>query len=683
MTRGLRPKHFSVAALAATLLAACAHGGDLDSRLRRADAAVARGDTARAIQLLTGPVHSDGATPVLYARVGRLYCSRNTIVDRLRAQTILEEGLRRFPDDIGILMELGKTYYLQTFHPDAERCFKRVLAMDAGHCDAHYYLGRNWFRKWRHIQVYSEYLASAREHFRRTTQCDRDNRDALYKFAFSCYVLGDSTEAIRACESLLARYSDAPEASFLLGVIAFEHDDFDEAVARFNSSLLLLSAEERESFADIALLLNEEQLEEYEYATEAIRRDMQRIFWAERNPDPTSRVNVRYVEHVYRMVLTDAFYQLKRPALRGWETERGKALVKFGRPAAIRTTLEGQFLSGRKEIWKYGSGELGFTFVFMDEFLNGNYMVPMDYRYSSIAQALNLDEPVSSYVSPYESVPGVLDVFSFRDRSSTSVYLALKIDMDSLEYHMNLDGAGSFVARTSFFDREWRQTFYYEDTLSAEPIRRESDTGAPWYYLVKGYDLPFDFHRVAFSLVDDTERGQALVQAETNTLSYLSDSLALSDILLYRLAQTPGSQGAVIRRGDKQFLANPGGAYSQAEKLLLYVEIYNLRVPGSGADYDITYSIYDLTADSPTGWARLTKGLKSMMGFGSESDPVISQTLERKSFRHQSSEELAIDIGALRAGGYVLTVAVHDRISGETARRSAAFTKEIVLQDGR
>jgi GWxTD domain-containing protein len=674
--------NLAVVALAvALLLGACAPGGDLATRLHRADAAVARGDTARAIQLLKGAVHSDDATPALYARMGRLYCSKNTIVDRLRAQALLEEGLQRFPDDIGILMELGKTYYVQTFYPDAARCFTSVLEMDGEHCEAHYYLGRNWFRKWRHIQVYSEYLASARAHFQRTTRCDSDNRDALYKFAFSSYVLGDSTGAIRACESLLARDSAAPEASFLLGVIAFEHDDFEGAVARFNSSFLLLSEEEREHFADIALLLDEEQLEEYEYATEEKRRDMQRIFWAESNPDPTSRVNVRYVEHVYRMVLADAFYELKRPALRGWETERGKALVKFGRPATIGTTLAGEFLSGRKEIWKYGSGELGFTFVFMDEFLNGNYMVPMDYRYSSIAQALYLDEPVSSYVSPYESVPGVLDVFSFRDRSSASVYLALKIDMDSLEYHMDLDGAGGLVARTSFFDREWRQTFYYEDTLSVDPIRRQTDRGAPWYYLVKDYDLPFDYHRVAFSLVDDTERGQALVQAETNTLSYLSDSLALSDILLYRGAQDTGDFPALVRRGDKQFLANPGGAYAQAEKLRLYVEIYNLRVPGPGAEYEVTYSIYDPAADSPTGWARLKKGVKSMMGFRSESEPVISQTLERKSFQHRSSEDLAIDIGTLRAGDYVLNVAVRDRISGEIAQRSTAFTKESVPQN--
>ncbi|MFQ5511695.1 MAG: tetratricopeptide repeat protein [Candidatus Krumholzibacteriia bacterium] len=678
MILGHHSKYLAAVALVAALAQACALGGNRDATLRQVDAAVARGDTSRAVQLLRGVVRSATAPPERYVQMGQLYRSRNTIVDRLRAQDTLERGLRLFPEHSGILMELGKTYYLQTFFPDAERCFRRVIEKHPGHCEAHYYLGLNWFRKWRHIQVYREYIEAARSHLRRTAECDSTNRDALYKVAFSNYVLGDSAAAIRSCETMMVRYGDAPEASFLRGAIAFEHGEFEKSAGWFNTALRLLSGEQREAFADIGLLLGKEQQAEYELATQPKRSSMQRVFWAEHNPDPTAPVNVRYLEHMYRMALADAFYKLEQPPLRGWETERGKALVKFGKPATVGTTLEGEFLDGRKEIWKYGGHLHGFTFVFMDEFLNGNYMVPIDYRYSYIAQALNLDEPVSTWESPLAPVSGVMDVLAFRNPRLTSVYVALKLDMDSVEYYMNLSGAHAFVTRTSFYDRDWRQTLHDEDSLAIDPVRRRSHAGDRWYYLVKNYDVPFDRHRVAFSVTDDTRRGQFLAQSETNTLTYLSDSLALSDILLYRnpAREDSGGYPATILRGEQRFHPNPGGAYTRPENLRLYVEIYNLLLPPGGAQYEVSYSIFDAAAHSPQGWSRIKRGLKSMMGFRPESDPVISQTLERRSFRHEASENLAIDIDALRAGEYVLTITVRDRHSGEAVERSTSFTWE-------
>ena len=134
---------------------------------------------------------------------------------------------------------------------------------------------------------------------------------------------------------------------------------------------------------------------------------------------------------------------------------------------------------------------------------------------------------------------------------------------------------------------------------------------------------------------------------------------------------------SLIARGGRSIYPNPGGTYRESEKLRVYSEIYNLGVYQSQCRYNITYSIFD-TGDGPRDrWSRIKRGLKNMMGFRGSPEPVISHTLERSGTSHQASEDLTIDISALRAGHFVLRVLVRDRLSGQTAGRTRPFSKEI------
>jgi GWxTD domain-containing protein len=665
------------AAIVIATLQACTLFKTDPARLeQRADAALAKGDTASALKLLDGVVHSDGAPAERYAQMGAICRSSGTITGRLRSQQVLESGLQRYPNDGVLWLELGKTNYAQTFYGDASRCFQRVLELDPEHCEAHLYLGLDWYRKWKYVQVYRDYLQSAIPYFQYVLECAPRNRAASFKLAVSFYALADTTASVDEIECFIKRHPDAAGGYLLRGAIAYQRANYAVCDSLFDAGLSIVSEEERDNLRDIVLLLTEQEVPEYKFASDKKRRQMQSVFWGERDPDPTTPLNERYLEHIQRMFLADVFFDNQTPRLRGWQTERGKAMIKFGWPDGVQSTLAGESLSGRMEVWVYSNEFVGLTLFFRDEFLNGNYMVPMDYRYSFAAQALYLDPPASHYVSPYWEIPGVMDVLAFRGPSaSTDVYLAMKIDLRTMGEHLDLAASPRFFIRTSFLDDEWQAQSSHADTLAGDSFWRRNRRGEEWYHIVRDFDLAFESVRVAFCLEDDLARTQTLLSGRANTAKFLSDSLVLSDILLYRPV-TEQHAAALIRRGGKTFFPNPGGFYNESEKLRLYVEVYNLQLTQSHSEYEITYSIYD-ARQGPKGWARIRRGLKNMMGFRSPPEPVISHTLQRSATRHRAAEDLAIDISALQQGKYVLQITVRDHKSGEETNRTRTFAKAI------
>lgn len=668
-----------IAVIVAVVFQACALVGGDPSRIEeKIDAAIAKGDTAKALKYLNAIVHSDTADAERYMQMGAIYRATNSIRGRHQSHQILELGLQRFPDHMGLLLEMGKTQYARTFYPDAANRFERVLELDPDNCEAHFYTGLHWYRKWKHVQIYREYLGTARSHFSRVAECDPANKDAFFKLAVSNLALGDTTAASAVLDRFLHHHEKAHVGYFLQAAIAYYRSDYERAQALVEQGFSNLSEEEQRGYRDISLLMTEDEDWVYEHASDEKRRTMERVFWAELDPDPTTQINEKFLEHTQRMFLADTFFGHDRPPLRGWETERGRALIKFGWPDGVGSTLEGESLSGRMEVWTYSNEFVGMKLFFRDEFLNGNYMVPMDYRYSHSAQTLYLDPPASKYVSPYWEIPGVIDVLAFRNgTASTDVYLAMKVDLEAMREHVDLSAADPFVARTAVFDDEWQPHLQHTDTLRGEPFSHSAHNGYRWHHIVRVFDLPFALHHVAFCLEDGRARTQTILTGEKDTAPYLSDSLTLSDVLLYQSPSRDLDDTALIHRGGKSFQPNPGGDYAPPQKLRVYVEIYNLEVTGSESRYEITYSIFD-AEEQLEGWSRIRRGLKNMMGFRSPPDPVISHVLSRSGTRHEAAEDLAIDIGALLPGDYLLQISVHDRSSEQFTERTKRFTKENV-----
>ncbi len=642
---------------------------------------LSQGDTASAQRILELTDWRKSEDPELPLLLGRLHRQSGTIRGRLRSQRVLEHAKSQFPNDARIMIELGKTYYAQTFYPDAERCFLAALASDSTACEASFLLGLNHYRKWKRNQQFQDELRQAAGYLKDGSECAPSLLDRAIKHAIARYALQDTSLAARICENIVHRDSTAEHAHMLLGVIAFENGRFEQSSRAFHRGLSLLTDEEKEPYLDVSILLPLEERGRYENASIEEQERFRRRFWIERDPDPTTPLNERYLEHLQRTYAADLFYSNERPPLRGWETERGKAIIKLGWPSEIDRTLSnvvGQSpnLSGWAEIWKYGDQEDAPVLLFLDEFLNGNFTIPRAVSCSHMVRFLYHTPRMTTYRPRTIDIPGAFDVVSFKNGPfSSSAYLAAKIDVDSLEGSLVSRVVDQYVLRGILFDADWRAYVHFADTLSRTALRPVREADRRWLYTAREILLPFQEYRLScvFSCISGGAR--AIYRGETDTSKYLRDSLTVSDILLHRTPEEhPGIP--LWEREGRRFLPNPGHAYYPGEKLYAYLEIYNLSGFRSRTEYDLSYMIFEHTeAADEGGWRWLGRGLKRLIGMEKERRPTIIQTIRRSGYGNIAKEAIAINIDSLEIGRYILRVRVSDRLTGETTEAIAVFSK--------
>jgi len=442
-----------IATAVAILTAACAvRQSPRDSTLRRIDAALAHRDTTTAVTLLRTRVRDAQSSPEEVIYLARILRSRASVLDRISAERVLQEGLRQHPDHADILVELRRTYYDQTFYGDAQRTFERVLSIDPDRCEAHYYLALNAYRKWKRVQSYTAYLSTTIGHLRHKQSCAAETGDGLLMLAFSEYFVGEMTLAAEACSTYASLQPEDPEPLLLLGTIAYGEARYPECEGFFREAMARLGEDGRIAYGDIELFLaSDDEKERYRRAMPEQKATMQRLLWLDHDPDPTTEINERWLEHVYRVFLSETRFASDNPPRHGWETQRGKALIKFGPPDEVQSTLEGpKPHAGRMETWTYLQFPQGFSLRFEDGYFGGNYTVPIGDDFSS--QVLSESPPLSATSCESTPVAGAIDIVAFRDSdTSSSIYIAYAEDDESLEERLRTWDIKTFTARTAFF----------------------------------------------------------------------------------------------------------------------------------------------------------------------------------------------------------------------------------------
>jgi GWxTD domain-containing protein len=653
----------------------------LDDRDRAVQHLV-HGDTTAAFNLLRKSNWRKSQDPDMVILLACLYRDRGTIPDRLKSQEVLENARRQFPLNSQIILELGKTYYLQTFYPDAERCFSLALKSPETAGDANYCLAKNYFRKWKRNQQFIDDLDRAADHFKQAGQHGPQPPDQALDHAICCYCRDDFSRAGAICRSVINQDTTFGVPYFLLGVMAFRQDKPEEANRYLEQALDKLPDELRECYLDIAVLLPAEERDEYESASRMEQLNFRRMFWFALDPDPTTPLNERYLEHLGRTFLADVYFSTDRPRLRGWENERGKSLIKFGWPANVQRTLAsmtGRSHDGWAEIWTYGEDVDYLELVFVDEFLNGTFAVPRDIAFTNMAQVLTNSPAVSSFEPAVIQIPGRLNAVSFKNSSlSSSVYLAARIDADSLLAALDTNPADCYM-RGVLFDSRWDEANRFLDSIPGLNVERPDTLSGQWPHYVKEIQLPFDVYQISCALFDPDVSVRGIFTSTVSTIRYLSDTLTASDILLFCSSPSPARQLS-LERGGLKFVPLVEQVIGPGEKLNIYLELYNLIQHRSFSEYEVSYFIFDYPEESqPSLWTWFTRGVTWLLGVETNQDPYVVQTATRKSPERPAQEVMTINIDALRPGRYLLRVSVLDNYSGARTEAATVFIRN---QDG-
>ena len=270
-----------------------------------------------------------------------------------------QEALARDHGYVDARYQIARLRYLMNEY-DVGRAVDRVLELDPNYADAFRLMG-DWYADfWKDYEQaivwYTRYMAL------------RPGDSSLRSRLGVAYLMIEDYEKIMA--KLLGFVEENPDAIELMPIVAqasMKQGKPDMAMEFFEDYVTKLPTHERVLYGDIRLVTSLEELAEFNNTPEAERPAFLRRFWNDRDPDLSTPVNERLLEHYRRVwhALTE-FSENKQP----WDV-RGEVYIRFGEPdhrsrsdqPNYKQNLAVQRVKERLAAGIYGGDGMGETFT--------------------------------------------------------------------------------------------------------------------------------------------------------------------------------------------------------------------------------------------------------------------------------------------------------------------------------
>ncbi|MGA7305322.1 MAG: tetratricopeptide repeat protein, partial [Rhodothermales bacterium] len=338
----------SILPLALTVCFAGANAQTLptDSQIEAGREALGAGNYERAIELLRSVAHANRANAEAHYLLAQAFLGD----DRFRAARA-EIGKARALDRSNIKFAVAEIEILRASTPpesaisltDGRRVSlaESLLERDPGNPAAleelglHHAMNYRWYANFDATKqpLGGGVARKAREEFETSVEflhraIDADPaRLSAYKELLRLLIEeGEWTAATNLAVSATQAMPSNATSWLLKGLVAQMQNQAERAAPSFEHAIHLMSDERRKSFTDIGLFLSPTD----EAAYHADRQGFTASYWAERDPFLLTEVNERQVDHYARMAYCDLWYG--GGATPGWETERGKIVLRYGIP---------------------------------------------------------------------------------------------------------------------------------------------------------------------------------------------------------------------------------------------------------------------------------------------------------------------------------------------------------------
>ncbi len=540
-------------------------------------------------------------------------------------------------------------------------------------------------------------------------------RHSVYRQLMKIYALKGEYDAAR--EMLENMYTFFPEASstwLYAGLSQAYGGDPEGAASSFETALQYMDNEEKIVFETLSLLLlpQEEKLYEEDPVSYASR------FWTSKDPRYLTPWNERKIEHYARLVYADLLYGSEALDLRGWDTERGHILVRYGPPEKDVVIVPGSS-SGVKDvglaptsrtdpisvltpadmnfaprtahlggdfdmlaetntfnIWDYGD----FRFVFEDPFRNGEFRL-----YSPSASDMSAGVPawlndysiiaketIARIPERYEyeapgrrvDIPFVASAFKGSGEDA-DIYVSygIPISEDGIQQETIAIAArvGAFLVgerRDILIER--RQTIY---GLRGDRIRSFEEA----HLWVGGQVMtaPPGQHEVSMEFETASGGTVAVQRRAIEVPDFTEDKLQVSDLMLaYGIeeADPENAESGTLHRGGFAIMSAPWNVFSHRQPVYLFFEIYRLTLTEGGETQYETEARLAPRNDA-RGVARFMKNIFGSSGGVSVSVPGSGSLPDETNY-------LILDAANQAPGLYTLTLRVRDLVSGKSVERS-------------
>ncbi|HEY5564889.1 MAG TPA: tetratricopeptide repeat protein [Rhodothermia bacterium] len=423
-----------------------------------------------------------------------------------------------------------------------------------------------------------EEFENSQMHFRRAVKSDPGRLTAHGELLRLLIEEGRWTEAANVADEAVGSMPDRSDPWLFRGLIAQLQHQSELADHWFLRALERMSDADRSLFLDVSTFLTDEERIEMDQNP----RDYADRYWAARDPFRLTTVNERRVDHFARMAYAQLWYGGFGRA--GWETERGKIVLRYGIP-----WNDSGFIGGhsRFNVLEYRD----FEFVFEDQTRGGHYTMysPKASVSSSWTNDYVIQAAEMAISNPEQYDPKLLDtidllvettVFKGEDDLS-DVYIHIAAapgEADSVGSRAGLVGAFVVDSNGVELDREVGSWNYSAVGRAAagSPATLALTTG-PRSATVE----------VEYLSDDRSAAGRRSISADWP--SFTGDSLAVSDLLAANVIEDANPRlsavdGRIVRSGYS-IAPMPWAELNAGSDLLVYFELYGLTldIEGRGA----------------------------------------------------------------------------------------------------
>lgn len=553
------------------------------------------------------------------------------------------------------------------------------------------------------------------------TALEADPRQrSVYDHLMEIYALkGEYSEALNMLAQMYIFFPEDPELWTYLGYAHYHAGNMEAASKSFETAFRFMDEESAYAYNHIENILPKDELEAYR-ADEAGYTSR---FWMSKDPRYLTSYNERKMEHYARLTYADLLYGSAQLDIKGWNTERGNILVRYGIPQGdviviprsgsgvmmgtpdrgnsledpdgnVGVALNvGRFGSGwdmfeeanTYNIWDYGA----FKFVFEDPFRNGEFRlysppasdisdgaVPYINDYIIKAEETIRETPERyEYEAPGRQIELPYAVAAFKGANgATDLYVNYAIPITDAynpddEYINITANAGTFVvAENRDILVERRRTIY---GLPTSQIVRFDESNL--WVDTEQMSTPPGEHEVSVEFETAGGGTVAVQRRKVDVHDFSGDGLSMSDILLsYRIEESFDGKpvvGSDILRKGLSIQPAPWTVYGTDQPIYIYFEVYNLTPDSDGVSrYEVAAEL--TPRESGSGVSRAIRNLFGGGGRGvSTGVPISVESTE-------DGQYLILDAENLETGLYTLRVTITDQITG----RDVDMTKDLFLE---
>lgn len=489
---------------------------------------------------------------------------------------------------------------------------------------------------------------------------------------------GEYQKSINVVNTLIKKKNNDFSYHTILALLYYRITDNETADKEFRVALELMPINVKndylvgsvkillQSFLDKKIILKEEEIQ-----------NIINNYWASRDPLVLTDTNERLLEHFARVTYANLRFGVESQRTKGWETDRGEALIRYGFPDKKIRYRPNTLDNGRKfirliktDIWVYKN----FTLAFTDQFLTNQFQFCSPYTSGAISQypgntddLIKLDmrytKPevyIPNFKGPVFNIPYKAYQFATKDKSKTEVFVGYQINYEDTAT-TNEQFSEGYDVGLFLIDRNLSRVFESKQTI-VNPIKTESES----YNAISMNSKP-QSGNLAFEIIRKKDNGVAAYHGKFIVRDFNSNELQLSDIVFAKQIETEGKLEGAIKRKNISIVANPTNQFNSKDQIYLYYEIYNLGKKSSYTDFEQKLTI------QKKGDGGIIGSVLSVVGLDGKGNKIMLTS------NYQTEEQdpqmyLQLDMSKYDAGNYLVTVTIKDKNSGKTISASSELT---------